>query len=666
MRIRVLFISFLFASALISTAFSQTKHALIVAIGNYLNWPTISSLRDVGLIETALQRQGFQDIKIVSDSSATVSGIEKAFDDLTMRAHPGDVVVIHFSSHGEQIQDDNGDETDGLDETIVTYNAVLPTGRPVSKKEYDRFQANYFRDDKLGGLINILREKLGKNGDVLVFMDLCHSGSGTRGLAKVRGGQPPLVTVDFVPGQYKKEGSDELVPENNSASASERNLASYVVFSAAESGELNYETLDENDEYVGSLTFAISKALSNSGTSVPTYRSLFSAVQSVMNSKSPNQHSVLEGNGIDRTIFGGKFIKQQPFIAIRNIQGTKLSLDAGKIQGVDTGVKIFVYPAGTTDTLTAKKLATGTVIEAGNYGSVVKLDRLPGIKTGAEGWAFISAPVYRIEPVKIEIISGNARGKPGQVAMAKMNALKNTVGNMPLVRFDKNPELLIRTGEVYDSISIASNGSLFATVKHANASTGLLDPEIQRYLQYRYLRDLNIYNDNVTVEIKMLPFINGLVDSTYMNNGLISNPVFQAGEQFVLWVYNPGLDDVYFNILDIQPDGVINKVFPDKGKNIYPADLRIAPRSAFLFSRYPVTVGPPFGTEIFKIFVSNQKIDLEEIANTKGSGTRGNLTVLENLVKTSYHAGTRGVEGAGTGNADGSCFNMSFQITPKN
>ncbi|MGH2566511.1 MAG: caspase family protein, partial [Ginsengibacter sp.] len=171
------------------SAFSQSKHALIFAIGNYPQvdggWPTISSLRDVGFIETALKKQDFRDIKIVSDAQATVKGISNALDDLIERVKPGDVVVIHFSSHGEQIEDDNGDETDGLDECIVTYNARLPRGvESLSKEEYDKLQANYYRDDLFGSYIDKLRARLGKDGDVVVFMDLCHSGTGTRGIAK--------------------------------------------------------------------------------------------------------------------------------------------------------------------------------------------------------------------------------------------------------------------------------------------------------------------------------------------------------------------------------------------------------------------------------------------------------------------------------------------------
>lgn len=145
--------------ATLSCLSAQTKRALVVAIGNYSNWPKLSSKNDVGFITRALNKQDFknEDIKIISDSGATAAGISGALTELVGASQKGDIVVIHFSSHGEQIEDDNGDETDGLDETIVTYNAVLPD----DDGHYEDFkiaQLDYFRDDKLGQMIDELAE----------------------------------------------------------------------------------------------------------------------------------------------------------------------------------------------------------------------------------------------------------------------------------------------------------------------------------------------------------------------------------------------------------------------------------------------------------------------------------------------------------------------------
>lgn len=659
----------MFYMALSCATWSQSKHALIVAIGNYPKaggWPTISSLRDIGFIKAALGKQDFRDIKIVADSQATVRGISNALSDLIQRVKTGDIVVIHVSSHGEQIEDDNGDETDGLDECIVTYNAKIPNmDEPLSKEAYNKLQANYYRDDLFGSYIDKIRAKLGKDGDIVVFMDLCHSGTGTRGMAKVRGGKPPLVSTDFDRAKFARTDSSGQFEEKNTTRGNEDQLATYVVYAATEAGELDYETEDDEHEGVGSLTYAISKVFANM-TATPTYRSLFASIQAVMNEKTPQQHPVLEGNGLDRRLFGGKFIQQQPYIEIATITGRELTLAEGKMQGLDSGATVALYPSGTSDTAKAVLRSHGTVIKAGDYSSTVQLDSDPGITRPAEGWVFLKDPVYNMHPVGIGVIANNARGNtaPGFTS-DEYTSIKNGLSALPFARFDISPDLVITKGSVSDSIKLAANGYLLATIHDAASNPLQLKEDIQHYMQYKFLQGLNIKDESTNVEIKLVRFINGKPVTTSLTSPLVTIPRFTNGDQFVVWVKNRGDDDVYINILDMQPDGIINKVLPDKQKKIYPGDLKIAGGSSFLFSKYPLTVSPPYGTEIFKVFVSKQEIDMEDIAATGGAGSRGNFTPLEGLVKRSYGAGTRGTETNNLGNTDGSCFNVLFEIEPK-
>src|SRR2546426_1186201 len=105
----------LLASFIISQA--QTKRALIIAIGNYPDpekngWMELSSLNDVPLIEAALVSQHFKKENVweLLDNQATRQGIVNALDRLYDSCKEGDIVVIHVSSHGEQIEDDDVDE----------------------------------------------------------------------------------------------------------------------------------------------------------------------------------------------------------------------------------------------------------------------------------------------------------------------------------------------------------------------------------------------------------------------------------------------------------------------------------------------------------------------------------------------------------------------------
>jgi len=86
--------------------YAQTKHALIVAIGNYPkpeinNWDIINSVHDVPLIKNALllsQQFSEKNIQVLLDSAANKNGILGAIDKLYGSVNKGDIVVIHFSS----------------------------------------------------------------------------------------------------------------------------------------------------------------------------------------------------------------------------------------------------------------------------------------------------------------------------------------------------------------------------------------------------------------------------------------------------------------------------------------------------------------------------------------------------------------------------------------
>lgn len=647
---------------------AQTKHALILAIGNYPKangWPTISSIRDVGFVDSALVKQGFhqKNITIVTDSEATPKGIETAIRSLINTVKPGDVVVIHVSSHGEQIADDNHDEADGLDEAIVTYNAVSPynfkrdsRGNLLSIGDYNKAQAEYFRDDLFGSLINDLRLKLGKEGDVLVFMDLCHSGTGLRGIAKVRGGQPALVPPDFNAKQSRDtaeyiDRSDKILDENS--------LATYVAVSAARADELDYESYDENGKGMGSLSYAVSKVFQKLDIGT-TYRTLFSKIEAVMHEKAPFQHPMLEGNGIDRKLFGGDFVSQKNYIEIKDIQGLTLTLNSGLFAGLDIGAEIAVYPVETLDPANATMLASGKIISAKAYTSIATLKTKLKLLQPSLGRVFITKPVYNVKSIALKI-QPMARGVLATgYSPSEISAIKKNLSHLPIISFTGNPQLqLVKGGK--DSIKFVETGFVFAVVDNSTSNTNALTDALQRYAQYKFLTDLQINDPDINIEVRLVPYVNGKADTAAVKVKVINE--FGEGDKFVLWVNNKSKSDVYINILDIQPDGIINSVFPFKKKGIEPGDLKIQKGETHLFSNYPITVSPPYGIEVFKIFASKELIDIEDLATTRGIGTRGSLSVLETLLQKSYNS--RGAGPEDLSNKDGSTYNLVFQINPK-
>lgn len=156
------------------------KRALLIGISHYpqttrnnpCTWTNIHGSNDVRLLRGTLQKQGFR-ITTLTNAQATASHIRRALKRLCQQAAKGDMVVIHFSGHGQPFEDLSDDEADGWDEAIVPYDA---------KKRYSRTYTGrcHIIDDELEHYINNLRTTVGPRGFVYVVLDACHMGGASR------------------------------------------------------------------------------------------------------------------------------------------------------------------------------------------------------------------------------------------------------------------------------------------------------------------------------------------------------------------------------------------------------------------------------------------------------------------------------------------------------
>jgi hypothetical protein len=123
-------------------------------------------VNDVLLMAKTLREQfgfaGPSDIKLLTDERATTANLRKGLEGLVGGAAPGDSLVFHYSGHGAQVRDIDGDElSDSLDEILCPYD--LDWNHP-------------FTDDDLA---EICRE-VPKGTLFTVILDCCHSGTGLR------------------------------------------------------------------------------------------------------------------------------------------------------------------------------------------------------------------------------------------------------------------------------------------------------------------------------------------------------------------------------------------------------------------------------------------------------------------------------------------------------
>ena len=224
---------------------SQNRHALLIGIGHYPNgigWSTIHGDNDVAIIEKFLIGQGFEqkNIKLLTNSSATKSVIMSSLVELCDKAKPGDVVYIHFSGHGQQVTDMNGDEDDCFDEAWVPYDAQKEYIGGVYEGE------NHILDDEINTYLGGLRAKVGSRGKIVVVSDACHSGSGSRGL-----------TDDEE--MYIRGTSEKFVIPGGGANVVKKDAPIYWLhIGACKPYQTNYEYKASDGLFYGSLSYVIS------------------------------------------------------------------------------------------------------------------------------------------------------------------------------------------------------------------------------------------------------------------------------------------------------------------------------------------------------------------------------------------------------------------------
>ena len=237
------FILLVFLPLIACYAWGQSRHALLIGIGNYpedSGWNAIHGNNDITIIKAALVRQGFSPSNIIQlkDSSATKADILQGFALITSRCKPGDIVYIHFSGHGQQITDINGDEEDGFDEAWIPFDA---------KKEYEKgvYEGeNHLIDDEINGLLKALRQRVGERGKIVVVADACHSGSGSRAED-----DDELIV----------RGSDKrfILPDSSSLKQFVTGKNDWLFIAACKPYQTNYEHKTAGGVYYGLLSFII-------------------------------------------------------------------------------------------------------------------------------------------------------------------------------------------------------------------------------------------------------------------------------------------------------------------------------------------------------------------------------------------------------------------------
>lgn len=642
---------------------AQTKRALLIGIGNYPaegGWASLSSANDLQLIKNVLIDKGYrsEDIIELRDESATKSGIKDCIQRrLLGSVQPGDMVYLHFSGHGQQKQDFDGDEVDGYDECIVPFDSPKKFQKGVYEGE------NLITDDELGLWSKQIRQKAGSAGQLFVVLDACHSGTGTRGLGPARGTTEAMAPPEYIISNQAlahRSESNHLSAQD----ADSKGLSPMIAFFGATQNQLNYEMVTDKGEHFGSMSYALSKQLAEM-KSTSTFRGLFDQIRVEMSTVAPQQTPQAEGD-LDRVIANGKLLpKPEYYRAARIISGTEFVVRAGTLQDWNKGAEVSVYQADTRDISGQEALAKGTISNTGLMESTVKLNQPLSEETIRKSWIFITNRTVGDLKVKISL-----RCEDKSVE----NLIKESLSQKNYVELNNNgAQIIILQEKQGAAVKVYNSGSLelasFEASGFLKSDTTLtaLDNAIRTFVRGEFIRKLDSEGENIHVSFLIIPSEN-IKENTNVDDLIPLKPddhgvaSLDVGSSFMILIQNTGVKPAYFALIDIQPDNKYNQLMP-KGQ-ITAEELRILPDQKIL---YPVRfdVGPPLGQELFKLICADKPVDLVSTKGTRGGIQTTSVEKLLNDLDGVDSNKTRGNASGGIQISDVHIHTETFTITNK-
>ncbi len=287
------------------------RRALLVGINQYPD-PANNlkgCVNDVLLMgKTITENFGFnpENIRLLTDKRATTGNIRERLQWLVEGAGPGSVLLFHYSGHGSQVRDRDGDEMDDqLDEIICPYDL-----------DWD----DPFTDDEFAKVIKTIPDGV----NFTLILDCCHSGTGTREFFKEPGAKgrdrsrflvpPPDVAFRMAAGveidattperTVNMVGLRELPKRQFGSSLTEQNA---VLISGCRSDQTSADAWIDSD-YRGALTYSLVQAIKSKRYSA-SYTDLITTAGNWLEVNSYDQIPQLETR---QAMQGWGFLDTQP------------------------------------------------------------------------------------------------------------------------------------------------------------------------------------------------------------------------------------------------------------------------------------------------------------------------------------------------------------------
>lgn len=410
-----------------------TKRALLIGINKYRAVPKLQgSLNDIDTMKQILiTRWGFaeQHIRLLTDEQATRAGILAALNQFVGETGPQDMVYIHYSGHGSQVADLNGDEPeDHLDETLVPQDGRSGTIPDIT-------------DDELEAIFTRL-----PTGRAFIVLDSCHSGTATRSLDIRTRSIPQDTRLDL----YRPAAGSDVRTRGGIQTLPAR----YVLMTGAASHQ---EALDGPVEgrYHGFFSYALSRSLRSSPSSASP-REVFHGVETELKriqlhfgrASMPEpqleappdllEFPLLGSSGAMGTYVGAGSNPRLAWIEVKSGEAGSMTLINGLLLGAVPGSTWAVYPPGDTAFTPGRAIAIATVTRLAGQDAKAKFQPADKkIPDHARAVAFLPAPTG--DKIPIHVLEA-ADAKRTHIE----DVLVRYIPNVAIVGPDQSPRYLVQ------------------------------------------------------------------------------------------------------------------------------------------------------------------------------------------------------------------------------
>ncbi len=570
---------------------TQTRRALLIGVNEYRAVPSLQgSLNDIAAMQEVLvTRWGFAraQVRTLSNSAATRTGILAALNQLVREAQPNDLVYFHYSGHGSQVEDLNGDEEDGLDETLVPHD-----GRTEGVAD--------ITDDELDALLDRLRST-----EAIVVLDSCHSGTATRAL-------------DIRTRSLPRDTRTELYPKTSVQTRAVVPLTSarHIVMSAAAS---NQEALDGpvDGRYHGFFTYALARSIGAAPANASP-RDVFAGVAQQLNrikmqfGRASMPEPQLEGppERLQRPLVPPAGGARIAWLEVQ-LAGTELRLARGAALGATPGSSWSIYGPGETQFAPGRALASASVTR------VAGSDAFATIRATSSAGAAIPAgarAVPALPPPGAARVAIRVRDVPPDRRREIEAILARDIRNVSLVGPGEPAQFVVDMVQNDVRLSTADGLQVIATFGAsvgANAWSASLAREVSRISTAAELMSL----DNPAAVMRVMARVANAPAA-----GLQAVPFrLRYGGEPRSSTNSLQLEiavsaDAYITVVDVDSEGRVNLLFPNSyqradflpegfvrgsGAVRLPDDLADGNRAGFHWD-----YGPPAGVDTIRVFAS--------------------------------------------------------------